>query len=64
MHKLQLLWATLEGRKTYIVATATTILNVVLAVYPTLLTTGQLVKIDAVLVALGGAAIHSAIVRQ
>lgn len=64
MHKLKLLWTTLEGKRTYALATITAILNILLAIYPTLLTTSQLMKLDAVLIALGGAAIHSAIVRN
>jgi len=62
--KLKLLVATLEGRKTYIIATVTTILNVVLAVNPTLLTSSELIKINAILIALGAATLHAAVVRN
>jgi len=61
MNKLKQLWLSFEGRRTYIIATVGTVLNVVVVLYPTLLTQSQLLKIDAVLVALGGAALRSAI---
>ncbi len=55
--------ALIEGKKTYLIATATTILNVVVVLYPNLLTTSQILKINAILIALGGAALRASISR-
>jgi hypothetical protein len=58
LNKLVDFWFFLDGKKTYIVATVTTVVNVLLVVDPTLLSPGALLKLDAVLVALGGAALR------
>lgn len=64
MNKLKQYWQLLEGKRTYILGVVTTVLNVVLVLYPNILTSAQLLKVDGVLVALGGMAIRSAISRQ
>lgn len=64
MNKLKQYWQLLEGRRTYILGVVTTVLNVVLVLYPNILTSAQLLKVDGVLVALGGMALRSAIGRQ
>lgn len=61
--KLKQYWYLLEGKRTYLLATVGTILNIVVILYPTLLAPSTILKIDGVLVALGGAAIRSAVSR-
>ena len=51
----------LEGKKTYLLATAATILNLTVILYPHLLTQPEILKIDGILIALGGAAIRAGI---
>lgn len=63
MLKLKSYWKLLEGKKTYLVALAGTVLNVLVAIDPTVLTQADLLKLDGVLVALGGAALRSAVTR-
>lgn len=63
INKLKTYWQLLEGKRTYLLATTGTILNIIMIVYPHLLTQAQILKIDAVLIALGGAAIRSSINR-
>jgi len=54
-------WKALRGRKTYIVATVGTLLNLLIIIDPTAFTQSQIVKIDGVLIFLGGAALRAAI---
>lgn len=61
MNKLCKLKVFLSGKKTYLLALAGTILNILVIVDPTLLTQSQILKIDGVLVALGGAALRAGI---
>lgn len=63
LDKLKLYWKKLEGRRTYLIASVGTILNVAIALYPNLLSSTELLKIDGVLVALGGAALRASISR-
>lgn len=62
-NKLITLWFYLEGKRTYIIATIGGLLNLLVVLDSTLLTPAELVKIDAVLAFLGGAAMRSAINR-
>lgn len=61
--KLKQYWFLLEGRKTYLVASAGTILNLLVMLYPSLLAPTTVLKLDGILAALGGAAIRSSIGR-
>lgn len=63
-NKLKQYWRLLENRKTYILTSATAVLNIVVILYPNLLASSTILKIDGILVALGGAALRSAIGRQ
>ena len=53
----------LEGKKTYLLATAGTLLNLLVIIDPSALTQAQLLKIDGILIALGGAAIRAGITK-
>lgn len=61
LDKLYKLKGFLEGRKTYLLALTGTVLNILVIVDPTLLTQSQILKIDGVLVALGGAALRASV---
>lgn len=63
MQKLKNFIKTLEGKKTYILSTVTVFLNVLVAIDPNLLNQNTLLKIDGVLIALGGAALRASIGR-
>lgn len=63
LSKLKGYWKALEGKKSYLIATAGTILNIVVILYPTLLAPSTILKLDGILVALGGVAIRSAVSR-
>lgn len=59
--KLKVYWSYLEGRKTYIVGAVGTLLNLFVVVYPNALTPPEVLKLNGVLIALGGMAIRSSI---
>lgn len=59
LEKLYKLKVFLEGRKTYLLALVGTVMNILVILDPTLLTQSQILKIDGVLVALGGAALRA-----
>jgi hypothetical protein len=61
MHKLKLIWALLEGKKTHLVAIALVALNIAAGL--NLISPAELDKINIVLVALGLSAIRSGIHR-
>lgn len=63
IQKLKQYWNYLDGKKTNLVASVTILLNVFVVLYPNALTQADLIKIDGILVALGGAAIRSSISR-
>lgn len=56
----RLVWF-LDGKKTYLVTAAGTLLNLWLSFNPNALSADQILKIDAVLVFLGGAALRAAV---
>lgn len=55
------LWFALEGKKTYLLATIGTLVNLLVVVNPSAISQAQLLKIDGILIALGGAALRAGI---
>lgn len=64
LQKIKKFWLLLEGRKTYLVGSAATLLQIFVVLYPNALTLPELAKIDGILVALGGMALRSAVTRN
>lgn len=61
LHKLKVYWSYLDGKRTYLIGSLTTLLNVFVVLYPSALSQADLIKLDGILVALGGMAIRSSI---
>lgn len=61
IHKLKVYWNLLEGRKTYLVGAVDTLLNLFVVVFPNTLTPAEVLKLNGLLIALGGMAIRSSI---
>lgn len=61
LNKIYRLKNLLEGKKTYLLALAGTVLNILVIVDPTLLTQPQILKVDGILIALGGAALRASV---
>jgi hypothetical protein len=63
VHRVEDLLYFLQGKKTYIVTTVGGLFNLWLMVNPSALTASQVLKVNAVLVFLGGAALRAAVTK-